>query len=701
MYSSSSVWIVAVFVLCTTCSDLIITPTQASLITTINTQALRSLIQDVRYQVLPNFISILNTVADDTLSISTQVGTCCNRGDTGAKATVALSNLQINNQTLSDPIMTTKSSTDSTAVGDEIATLTFLTRNIDIQTKITSNIAVALGLGGSGIQCQPSLRVFMKLPQLSFNVDLVRGGSNVMDDTSIGSSSYQASMNALQIDPFELYITVVDESTGLCDNVLQPITNVLNQAASLLSTRITNRFQTLISTYMTQNLFDTIPVAFDVPVPMNQGELMIGLGLQSLQSTSNGILSVLGTSFTSTITNVEWRNLYSYNRAITDTTSVETDVTTAAALFNNNDRLIQMKFAFPPINNFVAAIWHQVWAGLATDASVVSNMEDFCTTSNTTDTTSTTPVVDPCPFPPIRASPLTILDSFILRIFFMGNTDFKYQTVILPPVMDILSSSSSSNTSTLSDIVLQGRVPSKVVLRGTSTGRSGLFQSLLGTTTPTTTTGERTIASLDVDVVFDMNLPSYNRDTGIIEWEDNGLSIRIENAVSETRFPLFGNAFTNMATRFINQVVARRLLTPINNGIRFGLEQIPIRIPTIQNLPLPDANIDFSFPNFQMNFQSSEGVSISSDVTVDVKYPNAVMSSDENEVDVVVDTATTIVTLAQDVFTETTDDTIIMYTTVYDNDGDDEEIAITSRVTNNNDDTVTVEQYVNGAWVPV
>jgi hypothetical protein len=50
-------------------------------------------------------------------------------------------------------------------------------------------------------------------------------------------------MNTLQIDPLQLYITVVDVSNGLCDNVIQPIANVLNQASSLLSTRITSRFQ--------------------------------------------------------------------------------------------------------------------------------------------------------------------------------------------------------------------------------------------------------------------------------------------------------------------------------------------------------------------------------------------------------------------------------------------------------------------------
>jgi hypothetical protein len=52
--------------------------------------------------------------------------------------------------------------------------------------------------------------------------------------------------------------------------------------------------------------------------------------------------------------------------------------------------------------------------------------------------------------------------------------------------------------------------------------------------TTSVTSGERTLAALDVDIVVDMNLPSYNRETGIIEWGDNGLSIRIENAVSET-----------------------------------------------------------------------------------------------------------------------------------------------------------------------
>ena len=683
--------------------------THASLITTINKRALRSLIQNVRYQVLPNFIDLLNTVTDDTLSISTQIGSCCNRGDTGAQASVSISNLQINNQTMSDPILTTKSSSSTTSgsSNSEIATMTFQTRNIDIQSKITSAIAVSLGLGGSGISCQPSLRVFLELPQLSFNVDLVRGGTTTSTSSSaVGDSAYQVSMNALQIDPFKLYITVTDEGAGLCDTVLQPITNVLNQATSLLSSRITNRFQTLVTDYMKQYALDSIPVAFDVPVPMAQGELMIGLGLQSLQSTGNGILSVLGTSFTSTINNVEWRNQYTYNRALVDTTaSVASDIATATSLLSasssttvKDDQLIQMKLRFPPLNNFMAAIHHQVWAGLATDADVVNHMEDFCPTTNDT-TTTTTPIIDPCPFPPIRLSPFTIADKLALRAFFMGNNDFKYQTVIEPPVLGILS---ADTISTLADVVLQGRVPSKVVLRGKRTRISTLFRSLLGLGDETTNE-ERTIAALDVDIVFDMNLPKYNRDTGIIEWDDNGLSIRIENAASETRFQFFGNAFTNLATKFVNQFVARRLLTPINNGIRFGLEQIPFRIPSIQNLPLRNANIDFTFPNFVMNFENSDAVSIASDVSVDVTYPTAVMASDE-EVDVVADTTSTIVTLAQEVFTSTTDDTIIMFTTVYEDDddeGDAVDIAVTSRVTNNNDKTVTVEQYDNGKWVPV
>jgi hypothetical protein len=552
----------------------------------------------------------------------------------------------------------------------------------------------------------------LKLPQLVFNVDLVRGGNRntagAIDETNVGSPSYQVSMNALQIVPFELFITVLDESTGLCDTVLQPITNVLNQAASLLSTRMTSRFQTLVSTYMQQNLFDTIPVAFDLPIPTQQGELSIGLGLQSLQTTTAGIVSVIGTSFTSTITNVDWRESYTYNRALTDTTTVETDVTTAASLFNsNNNRLINMKLSYPPVNNFLAATWHQVWSRLATNPDVLNNMEDFCTIDNTTTTTTSgSPIIDPCPFPPIRAAPFSFFDTLLLRIFFFGNTNFQYQTVIEPPLLNILS----SDTSTLADVVLQGRVPSTVVLRGTSNGAGfGVFRSVLGGRSSSSSSdqqqsengGERTLAALDVDVVVDINLPSYNRETGIIEWDDNGLSLRIENAVSQTRFPIFSDAFTNLATRFINQFITRRLLGPLNDGIRFGLEQLPIRIPSLQNLPLRNANIDFTFPNFAMNFDSSEGVAISSDLQVNVTYdPTAAsMSNDEEESSSVA--TDTVVPLAVEVFTETTnDDTIIVFTTTTASDNDDDNtVTVTSRVTNNNDGTVTVEQYVNGEWV--
>ena len=335
MYSCSSsssillLWLVVV-VLTTTS---IVVPTHAGFITTLNTQALRSLIRNVREQVLPNFVEIINSVAGDTLSISTQIGSCCSRTDTGAKASVALSNLLIDNSTLNDPIVTTTKSTSS----NEIATMTFSTRNIDLQTKITSSIAVSLGLGGSGINCNPSLRVFLKMPQLSFNVDLVRGSSNTDTDTDVGVSSYKASMNGLQIDPVELYISVVDDdSNGLCDTVLQPITNVLNQAANVLSQRVTSTFQTQISKYMTNFLFDTIPIAFNVPIPMSHGNFNIGLGIQSLQSTNNGILSVFGTSFTSTITEIEWRNQYYYNRALVDTATVTTDIATASSLLSNN-----------------------------------------------------------------------------------------------------------------------------------------------------------------------------------------------------------------------------------------------------------------------------------------------------------------------------------------------------------------------------
>jgi hypothetical protein len=83
-------------------------------------------------------------------------------------------------------------------------------------------------------------------------------------------------------------------------------------------------------------------VAYDIPIPMNQGEFTVGLGLQSLQNTNNRILSVLGTSFTSTITNVDWRNNYSYNRALTDTTTVETDVATAASLLGSSTTVIMI-----------------------------------------------------------------------------------------------------------------------------------------------------------------------------------------------------------------------------------------------------------------------------------------------------------------------------------------------------------------------
>ena len=671
-------------------------PTHGAVVTTINTKAFRRFIQDVRRQVLPDFISIINRVADRDLTVSTEVGTCCGAGDTGAKATVSLSNLQINNQTLDDPVLTMGNS------NSDVATLTFTTRNIDLQSKVTSSIAVSAGLGGSGLQCKPALRIFLKMPVLSFNVNLVRSTIQTGQQLEIGAASFQASMNALQIDPVSLFISVVDDSSGLCDNVLDPITKVINKAASLLIERVTNTFKTQISNYMSDFLIDTIPVAFDLPVPMENGNFHVGLGIQSLQTTSNGLVSIIGSSFGSTITNVEWRNGYYYNRALADTASVLTDKATGLSLLNQNlQQLIQMRVTYPPINNFFAAIHHQVWAGLATDASVVDNMEDFCSLPEATDDTTDDEVnfiaIDPCPFPPIRESPSTI-GAIALKVFYLGYTNFKYQTAIQPPVMDIVSTSSN-----ISDIVLRGRVPSKVALRGTSTGRSGIFQSLLfgGSDAANAATGESTIALLDVDVVFEISLPSYNRDTDRIEWDDNGLSIRIENAVSETRFPIFANLFVNFATSFINQFITRRLLTPINNGIRFGLDQIPIRIPSIRNLPLRNANIDFDFPNFVMNFDKSDGMTVASDFSIDVTYPAAAVASVQGEDEEDDTTTATIVALAQDVFTQTVDDTIIVYTSVYEEGNDD--FAVTSRVTSSDDSTVTVEQYepVNQAWVPV
>jgi hypothetical protein len=714
-------------------------------ISAVNTKSLRSVVQEIRNTFLPNFVAILNdnTILDN-FSVSAQIGDCCDRGTTGAKASIALSNLRINNATLQDPILTTKSSSSSSSSSsnnnsNDIATLVFQTRDMDIQTKITSNIAVAIGLLGSA-SCSPTLRVFLKLPQLAFHVNFIKGSTTTGSSANnVGASSYRVNMNNATIDPVQFYITVVDDSARLCDNVLNPITLVINRVVELLTDRLTNTFRTQL-TDMINTLVDTVPIAFNAPIPMSNGQFNIGLGLQALQSTNNnGILSVLGTSFSSTIQKSDdtnfYRNKYVYNRALTDTTSLTSDVNTALSLFgSNNNRFVQLRYTFPNVNNFMSAMWHQVWAGLATDPTVVSNMEDFCTlspppTTLTTNTTTTTLIVDPCPFPPIRSDPISILDSVFLRVFFFGNNNFKYQTVIEPPMMNILPGSITNSTSKVSDLVLQGRVPGKIVLRGTRTTGFGILASLFGRKS----SSERTIAALGVDFVVDLNLPAYNVTTGIIQWEDDGVRVRIENAVSDTRFQFLGTTLTNAAVRFVNQFIEGQLLQPLNRGIRFGLQQIPIKIPSLKNLPLRNTKIDFTFPNFDLNFQEY-GMNVVSDFKLNVTYPPSVLktavlilennnttsssSSNSKEDDIAVDVTTLITTFAQeDVFvnaTASTDTTttVILFTNIYDsgNDGT-EEIAITSRVTSDtsasssstvhSDSMITIEQSVNGQWVPI
>jgi hypothetical protein len=665
-----SCWCMLFWLLWFSCSVPTLIVVQGALETTINTDALQSLAQNVRSTVLPNLLQYLNDTLD--LSISAQVGSCCSQagGDVGAKVSIGLSNLRFtpNSYRLRmDPLITNSM---------EQAQIQFNTTNAQIATSIAAQFVIAYGIGD--VRCNPVVVAAVTMPQFSFRVNMSRRKSST---SSIGASFFQIALGNVQIQPLDIQFTVQEDSIPssqrlLCNkNVLRLLTNVANVASDLLSNLATEQFRTEIPKFF-NSLLDSVPVAFEAPVSILNGQLNVGLGLQALQSTKTGLRSVIGTSFSSTLLQPEWRNGYTYQRALVDDTTSS----------NNNeidDRLVHMKFTFPPINDFIAAMWHQTWADLATDPTVMDHAEDFCTTIIDTTTTTT----DPCPFPPIRTDPFTLVDRLILSIGFFFNTGFKYQAVIEPPVMDVVIVTPPTNTATTtassssSTAILQGRVPSKVALRGRSWFGAG---------------AERTLASIAADVVIEMDVPGYDIVTGIIQFD--GFQIRIENPVSETRLRLT-ELFIQAATSFLNRFIARSLLPPLNAAIQLGLNEIPLRLPKIENLPLRNYSIQFAFPNLMMNFTNALEIGTDLDININVPTPSRESSSRSPNVSSTISmNDMMIVGAAPEVnvsnILPTASSSVMIYSSFYDSGYSDVQ---TSRTTASGQ----VENYVDGQWVAV
>jgi hypothetical protein len=440
---------------------------------------------------------------------------------------------------------------------------------------------------------------------------------------------------------------------GLCNALLGRLTAVVNQAADFLSTAATNQFRTQIAKFLNP-LLDTVPVAFETPIDILNGQLNVKLGLQSFTSTGTGVQSIIGTSFASTLNQPAWRQGYSYQKPLPDVPS--TDV---AAI--NDDRLVHFQVTYPPINQFLSAVWYQVWASVATDETAAAQAgDDFCAVVDA--------AADPCPFPPIRSDPFTIFDRLVLRLAFLFQSAFKYHAAVEPPVLVVaqrlvLNADNSTNST---QTVLQGRVPTKVALRG----KSWLSQTAL----------ERTLAVLGAEVVLETDVPGYDPVTGTIQF--NGFTFRIENAVSETRLVLAGY-FVQAAVSFLNQFIAQRLLQPLNTGIQLALDRIPLRIPKLKNLPLRNYTTSFRLPDFRV--QLGDTFQLATNLAIDVQGPSGMAS-------VVADAPSALpavpeVTDAEDVF---------LYSSVYDSATGNSQVVV-SRA----NATGSVEQYQNGTWVPV
>lgn len=636
-YSSTIVWGTVFVLMCCLQFRMV----ESALVANINTDALQSLVQEVRSKIMPGIIQFLDDTLD--LSISTQVGDCCDSNDLGAKVSIALSNLRWSNnyQLNMDSIPSANS-----------AKVVFTSNNVKIETSIASQFAVAFGVGEA--QCNPVVVAALTMPQFSFNVDMVKQPTSLLDIISGESSSFRIALGNVQLQPLDLQFTV-QSTGGLCNTVLDRLTAVVNQAADLLSTAATNQFRTQIAKFLNP-LLDTVPIAFETPIAILNGQLDVKLGLQSFTSTGTGIQSIIGASFSSALDQPAWRQGNSYQRPLPDVPS--TDFTAL-----NSDRLVHLQLTYPPVNQLLAAVWYQVWASVATDEAVVAQTgDDFC---NAVDADA-----DPCPFPPIRSDPFTILDRILLRIGFLFQTAFKYHAVVEPPALAVVQRLVVvDNTTNTTQTVLQGRVPTKVALRGTS----WLSETAL----------EKTLAILGVEVVLETDVPGYDPVTGTIRFD--GFAFRLENAVSETRL-LFTELFVQAAVGFLNQFIAKRLLKPLNTGIQLALNLIPLRIPKLKNLPLRNYTTSFSLPDFLVEF--GETFELSTNLDIAVQGPNgkaavSVTADDSIALPAVPDVSA----FTEDVF---------FYSSVYDS-ATGESLVVISRTTS----TGTVEQYHSGAWVPL
>jgi hypothetical protein len=611
-------------------------------VATINTDALQSLVQDVRATIMPGIIQFLDDTLD--LSISTQVGNCCAQDDLGAKVSIAMSNLRwSNNYQLN---MDSVPSTDS-------AQLVFTSNNLKIETSIASQFSVAFRVGEA--QCNPVVVAALTMPQFSFGVNMVKQPTSLLDIVNDSASSYRISLGNVQLQPLDLQFTV-QTTGGLCNTVLDRLSAVVNQAADLLSTAATNQFRTQIAKYINP-LLDNVPIAYETPIDILNGQLDVKLGLQSFTSTGTGVQSIIGASFASTLDQPAWRQGFSYQKPLPDVPS--TGITSL-----NDNRLVHLQMTYPPINQFLAAIWYQVWASVATDETAAAQAgDDFCAAVDAT--------ADPCPFPPIRSDPFTIFDRLLLRVGFVFQKAFKYHAVVEPPALEVAQRLvlNADNTTNSTQTVLQGRIPTKVALRGTS----WISDTAL----------EKTLAVLGVDVVLETDVPGYDPVTGTIRFD--GFSFRLENAVSETRL-LLTSLFVQAAVGFLNQFIAQRLLKPLNTGIQAALNLIPIRIPKLKNLPLRNYTTSFSLPDFFFKFGDTFELATNLDINIEGpsgKVVASVVADEQSALPAVPDVA------------DATED-VFLYSSVYDSASGESQVVI-SRTTASG----TVEQYQNGQWVSV
>ena len=615
-----------VFVLCSSCCGV-----QSAVVITVEADALQSLKEDVRALVMPSLLEFLNYTVD--LSISTQVGTCCKKGDTGVKVSILISNLRWNYNNavfmVSEPL-------------NDRAQLAFTSNNAKIETSVTAQFTIAYGYGVE--QCNPVVLANLTLPQFSFAVEIVKNTTS-----STEASFFHISLGNVQIEPLDLNLTVQSTSTGSCKTVVSQLVEATNYAADLLSAKATEQFLAQMTIFF-KPLLDTVPVGLEAPIDFPNGQLYIRLGLQSVRSSDTGVQLVLGATFSSTLQQPAWRQGYSYQRPLPDTPTAD---------FTTTERQVQFQFTFPAVNQLLAAVWHQVWAGIATDATAVDQADyDFCVASEN----------DPCPFPPIRTDPLSAVDTFLLQIGFPLKTAFKYHVVVEPPVLAVAQRTVVNPEYSTTETVLQGRVPTKVVLRGTSRFAGK----------------ESTLAVLSADVVFETDIPGYDDVTDRIVFA--GFAFRIENAEAETRFRL-SEIFVQAATKFLNQFIARRLMEPINQGIAMILSKIPVKIPTFQNLPLLNYTTSFQLPDFLGSL--GDQLEMGMNLDIDIRPLNLIRGS------AAVAKFQALPAVPQ-VNSVEGKNSLLIYSSASDS-ATGESVAVLARSTAFG----FVEQYRNGAWVPV